>query len=304
MPDAPHGSRAPLVSTNERTIASTIEIKPLKHRFVAEVMGLNLGQPLDHGTVAELANMFLAHPVLVFRDQQLSRADQVRFSGYFGDLDVSVNRQYHGDDFPEIHTVSNLDAEGRPLPVAKLANPGNYLWHTDGSYQAHPPRASLLYGVEIPKAGGVTSFASLHDAYESLETELRGRIDGLMLVHSWAQSRLNSGSRPPTEEEIRKSPPVTHPLVRTHPESFRKALYIGIHGSHIEGMDPDDSTALLAALVEHTTREDGVYHHHWRSGDLVMADNRCVLHRGAPDYGGATEPRILHRTVIKGGAPF
>jgi taurine dioxygenase len=304
MPDALRGSAASLLSDDRRANPSAFGLTPLARRFVAEVTGLDLGQALDPGTIAELQSGFLKHPVLVFRDQQMSRADQVRFSRFFGDLDVSVNRQYHGDDFPEIHTVSNLDADGRPLPVAKLANPGNYRWHTDGSYQQRPPRASLLYGVEIPEAGGVTSFASLHDAYESLEAGHRRRIDPLMLVHSWVQSRLNSGSRPPTEEEIRKSPPVTHPLVRTHPETGRKALYMGIHGSHIDGMEPGESAALLAALMVHATREDTVYHHHWRPGDLVMADNRCVLHRGVPDYGGATAPRILHRTVIKGDAPF
>jgi taurine dioxygenase len=293
MPDAPLAAAA-----------ATLGVKPLTHAFVAEITGLDLTRPLASETVAALERVFQAHPVLVFRDQKLTRADQVRFSRYFGDLDVSVNRQYHGDDFPEIHTVSNLDADGRPLPFEKLANPGNYLWHTDGSYQKRPPRASLLYGVEIRKAGGVTNFASLHDAHESLDTAQRERIAGLKLVHSWVQSRLNSGSRPPTEEEIRNSPPVTHPLVRTHPETGRKALYMGIHGSHIEDMASEESTALLAMLVEHATREEVVYNHHWRAGDLVMTDNRCVLHRGAPDYGGAAEPRILHRTVVSGDAPF
>lgn len=282
----------------------TLTVTPLAHAFCAEISGLDLRQPLGPDTIGELERAFQAHPVLVFRDQRLGRADQVRFSRYFGDLDVSVNRQYHGDDFPEIHTVSNLDADGRPLPFAKLANPGNYLWHTDGSYQKRPPRASLLYGVEIPTSDGVTSFADLQDAHDSLDAGQRRRIGDLKLVHSWVQSRLNSGSRPPTTEEIRNSPPVTHPLVRTHPETGRKALYMGIHGSHIEGMAAEDSAALLAMLVEHATREEVVYHHHWRAGDLVMTDNRCVLHRGSPDHGGATEPRILHRTVISGDTPF
>lgn len=294
----------PMPDTFPRDTPGKLRIEPLDRAFVAEITGLNLANPLDLDTISALERAFLAHPVLVFREQLLSRADQVRFSRYFGDLDVSVNRQYHGDDFPEIHTVSNLDAAGRPLPFEKLANPGNYLWHTDGSYQKQPPRASLLYGVEIPSTGGVTSFASLHDAHESLDADQRERISDLKLVHSWVQSRLNSGSRPPTAEEIRNSPPVTHPLVRTHPETGRKALYMGIHGSHIEGMADADSAALLSMLVEHATREDVVYHHHWRAGDLVMTDNRCVLHRGAPDYRGATEPRILHRTVVSGDTPF
>ena len=295
MPDASHET-AP--SAREFTVT------PLAHPFGAEIAGLDLARPLAPETIGELEKAFLTHPVLVFRGQRMSRADQVRFSGYFGELDVSVNRQYHGDDFPEIHTVSNLDAEGKPLPVAKLANPGNYFWHTDGSYQVSPPASSLLYGVTIPEAGGATSFASLYEAHDSLDEGHQSKLANLRLVHSWVQSRRNSGSRPPTDEEIRKSPPVTHPLVRTHPLSGRKALYLGIHGSHIEGMDRDESTALLAGLVEHATQDERVYHHHWRAGDLVMADNRCVLHRGVPDFAEATEPRILHRTVIKGDKPF
>lgn len=277
---------------------------PLAKPFGVEIKGLDLREPLASEIIGELERMFLAHPVLVFRDQRISRADQIRFSAYFGELDVSVNRQYHGDDFPQIHTVSNLDAAGRPLPVSKLANPGNYFWHTDGSYQSNPPASSLLYGVTIPEAGGTTSFAGLYEAHDSLDDAHRSQLSALRLVHSWAQSRRNSGSRPPTAEEIAKSPPVTHPLVRTHPVTGHKALYLGIHGSHIEDMDRDESSALLADLVEHATQEHRVYHHHWRVGDLVMADNRCVLHRGAPDFAGATEPRILHRTVIKGDRPF
>jgi taurine dioxygenase len=277
---------------------------PLANPFGVEIKGLDLCEPLTSEIIGELEKVFLAHPVLVFRDQRISRADQIRFSGYFGELDVSVNRQYHGDDFPQIHTVSNLDAAGRPLPVSKLANPGNYFWHTDGSYQSSPPASSLLYGVTIPEAGGTTSFASLYEAHDSLDEARRSRLLSLRLVHSWAQSRRNSGSRPPTAEEIEKSPPVIHPLVRTHPVTGHKALFLGIHGSHIEGMDRDESSALLADLVKHATRDDRVYHHQWRVGDLVMADNRCVLHRGSPDFASATEPRILHRTVIKGDRPF
>jgi alpha-ketoglutarate-dependent taurine dioxygenase len=304
MPDASPGAK-PAGRVEARPIQrSSFTATPISNSFGAEITGLDLSLPLEAKTIAALETVFLSHPLLVFRDQHLSRADQVRFSGYFGELDVSVNRQYHGDDFPEIHTVSNLDADGHPLPVAKLANPGNYFWHTDGSYQTQPPASSLLYGVEIPKAGGVTSFASLYEAYDRLEAEERARVEGLRLVHSWVQSRRNSGSRPPTDEEIRNSPPVAHPLVRTHPLTKRQALYLGIHGSHIEGMDREASTALLAALVEHATSEDRVHHHHWRTGDLVMMDNRSVLHRGAPDHGGVTQARILHRTVIKGDAPF
>jgi alpha-ketoglutarate-dependent taurine dioxygenase len=286
-----------------QTLAPDFTVTPLTHSFGAEISGLDLGQPLAPKAVDALREVFLEHPVLVFREQELSRGDQVRFTGYFGPMDVSVNRQYHGDDFPQVHTVSNLDADGRPIAVSALDNPGNYFWHTDGSYQAHPPAASLLYGVTIPSAGGVTSFLSLCEAYEALDATQQERIDGLRLVHSWAQSRRNSGSRPPTEEEIAKSPPTTHPLVRTHPVTGRKALYFGLHVSHVEDMAAAEGQALLAELLEHTTLEERIYHHHWSVGDLVICDNRCVMHRGSPEFDASPEPRILHRTVVSGDQP-
>lgn len=280
-----------------------IEILPIGKIFGAEIKGVNLGAPLDDDTIDTLKAAFLTYQLLLFRGQTVSRAAQVRFTGYFGDLELPINREYWGADFPELHTVCNLDENGNPTAAKALANPGNFFWHTDGSYLQAPPACSLLYSVEIPPAGGDTSFASTYHAYESLEAGTRERLEGCKLVHSWAQSRINSGSRPPTEQELREAPPVAHPLVRTHPETGRKALYIGNHSSHIEDMAADDSAELLSDLLVHTTRPEVVYRHKWREGDLVMWDNRCLLHCASSEFDMENERRVLHRTVLSGTVP-
>ena len=154
----------------------TITVDSMIGSVGAVISGVDLAKPLTNQAVAEINAAWLKHHVVFFRDQDLTPTQQANFGANFGELDVSVNRQYHGDDFPQIHTVSNLDAAGRPLPVSKLANPGNYFWHTDGSYQSSPPASSLLYGVTIPEAGGTTSFASLYEAHDSLDEARRSRL--------------------------------------------------------------------------------------------------------------------------------
>ena len=282
---------------------TSLNIDPLSDIFGAEISGVDLGQPLAKHTISDIKTAFRDHQLLLFRDQDVPRAAQVRFTGYFGQLEMPINRDYWGKDFPEVHTVSNLDADGKPKAAQALANPGNFFWHTDGSYLKAPPACSLLYSVEIPSSGGNTSFVSTYHAYETLELEQQEKLDNLRLVHSWAQSRINSGSRPPTEEELRKAPPIPHPLVRTHPDTDRKALYMGIHTSHIEGMDPEESRLLLDDLLHHATRPDVVYEHKWRPGDLVMWDNRCLMHFVVPDHPFEMHRR-MHRTTAAGDRPF
>lgn len=206
-------------------------------------------------------------------------------------------------DFPQLHVVTNLDADGKPTAKAALQNPGNYYWHTDASYMRKPSSSTLLYSIMTPSNGGDTEFANMYAAYEALSPEMKERIGSLRAVHSWEQSRHNSGSRPATEEEKRKAPPVAHPLVRTHPDTHRKALYLGVHTSHIEGMDVEEGRKLLADLLDHATQDRFVYRHKWQTGDLVMWDNRCLLHKATDDFDMGNEPRVLHRTVIQGTVP-
>lgn len=280
-----------------------IRFQALSATLGAECMDVDLKQELSTEIRARIHDAFLRHQLLVFRNQEIQKEHQVKFSRYFGDLEMPVNRDYWGRDIPELHVVSNLDADGKPAPTKALANPGNFFWHTDASYMRVPSSATLLYGVQMPSRGGDTSFANMYAAYEALPQAMKEQISGLRAIHSWEQSRLNSGSRPATEEEKQKAPPISHPLVRTHPETGRKSLYLGIHTSHVDGMEVDEGRALLKSLLQHATQPDFVYRHRWRSGDLVMWDNRCLLHCASDDFDMEREPRVLYRTVLRGDMP-
>jgi len=279
-----------------------LRVRPLSP-FAAVSEGIDLNRPLDAAAQGAVRDAFLAHHLLVFPDQAVEKPSQIRFAQYFGPIEMPVNRDYLGRDYPEVHVVSNLDAEGKPTAAKALANPGNYFWHTDASYMRRPASATILYAVTVPTQGGDTSFANLHLAYEALPAATRRQIDGLRAIHSWAQSRVNSGSRPATPEERRLAPPVDHPLVRTHPDTGAKGLYLGNHTAYVEGMPLEEGRALLKELLAHATRPEFVYRHRWRPGDLVMWDNRSLLHRASDDYDMAREVRLLHRTVVQGTVP-
>ena len=163
---------------------------------------------------------------------------------------------------------------------------------------------TMLHAVELPPAGGDTQFANMVLAYRALPDTMKSRLATLRAIHSWETSRLQSGSKPATEEEKRERPPVSHPIVRTHPETGEKALYIGNHAGSIEGFDEAEGRALLAELLTHATRPDFIYTHHWRPGDLVMWDNRALLHRAVANYDMGQHRRVLHRTVVRGTAPY
>ncbi|MEC9184252.1 MAG: TauD/TfdA family dioxygenase, partial [Pseudomonadota bacterium] len=190
-----------------------------------------------------------------------------------------------------------------PPPEPGKEYNGTSAWHSDKSYMPYPSMATFLHGIEVTKEGGETLFASLTHAYAALDEEAKARLDGLKCVHHWAQSMRNSKSRPATEAEERLAPPVTHPLIRTHPGNGRKSLYIGYHASHIEGIDEDKGRTELFRLLDFATQDRFVYAHKWRVGDLVVWDNPSLVHKSAP-YNKYEERRHLHRTVVRGGATF
>ncbi|MGA8552485.1 MAG: TauD/TfdA family dioxygenase, partial [Stellaceae bacterium] len=189
----------------------------------------------------------------------------------------------------------------------------NYRWHTDKAYRPLPPRLTTLFAVEVPAGGGDTEFANTAQAYDSLPPATKRRIDGLRVVFRWGASRERSAPGsilagpilpgPISPSMLELQPEVDHPLVRTHPDTGAKALYLGNHSSHIAGLPEAEGRALLDALVEHATQRRFVYAHRWRIGDLVMWDNCCLLHRAVANFDTARERRILHRTVVKGTLP-
>lgn len=266
------------------------------------VTGADLSQPLSPELREAVLDAFRNHHILVFRNQDLSKDEQFAFTRQFGEIEDHVGRHTAAGRYGLVHTVTNLDDDGQP--TTKLSAAGNYHWHTDKSYHAVPSLMTLLHAKELPPAGGDTQFANMAMAYNALPEATQRRIAGLRVVHSWAASRRRSGAPPPSEVEMRERPPVDHPLVRTHPETGAKALYIGNHASHILGMPEAEGEALLIELLEHATRPEFVYTHHWQNGDLVLWDNRCLLHRALANYEMAKHRRVLHRTVVTGTVPF
>lgn len=281
---------------------STLLIQPLSASTGAQCAGVDL-KNLKDGEWEKLLEAYHRHSLLVVRAQKLAKADQVAFSERFGELEMPIRKDYLGKDFPGLHVVSNIGADGRPNNTKGLENPGNFFWHTDASYMKRPASTTLLYAIEIPAAGGDTNFANMHAAYDALPPQTQERIASLRAIHSWEQSRHNSGSRPASEEEKLQAPDVAHPLVRTHPQTGRKGLYLGNHTSHIEGMDVEEGRALLQQLLQHATQPQFVYRHKWQVGDIVVWDNRSLLHKASDDFDMNNTARVLHRTVVQGTVP-
>lgn len=281
---------------------SLFALNTLRAGMAAEVTGLDLSHAWD-GTLRDtVLNTFHEFPVLVFRDQKLDKPAQIAFSETFGELELHVNRDFRSDGFPTVHEVSNRDLK-TGSPTAKLANRGNYHWHTDKSYLPRPSLATFLHAVELPPKGGDTLFAHMGNAYDALSDQKKCEIANLKMVHSWERTRIKSGSKPATAQEIEDAPPVEHPLVRTHPGTGRKGLYIGTHASHVADMDRKEGEALLDELQSFATQDRFVYRHVWQTGDLVMWDNRCLLHKATESYAMDQYVRLMHRTVVKGDKP-
>lgn len=282
--------------------AFPLALTTLSGTGAAEIGDLNLSQPLEPLAVTAIRDAIMDFPFLVFRNQSMTKDQQARFSEYFGELESHIGKLSDGTTFPIVHTLTNLDAAGNliNMDVAKL----NYFWHTDKSYYAIPAFVTILHALEVPPEGGDTQYANAQLAYEALSPEIKARLTGLMAVHDWQASRRNSGTSPATNEQIRERPPVSHPLVRTHPDTGKKALYLGVHVSHIAGMPQAEGKALLTQLTDHIGQDQFVYTHRWKQGDVVMWDNRCLLHRALPNYEIARHKRVLNRTVIVGAAPY
>src|SRR3954471_15854334 len=213
------------------------------------ITGADLSRPLSPAFRDAILAAFREHHIVVFRDQDLSNEEQLAFTLQFGEIEEHVGRHAAAARYGLVHTVTNLDEDGQP--TTKLTQVGNYHWHSDKSYHAVPSLMTLLHAKELPPDGGDTQFANMAMAYEALPEPMKRRLTGLRVVHSWAASRRRAGAPAPSEIEMGERPPVEHPLVRTHPETGAKTLYIGNHASHIIGMPDAESEALLSELLEH-----------------------------------------------------
>ncbi|HEY0425130.1 MAG TPA: TauD/TfdA family dioxygenase [Rhodopila sp.] len=292
------------MDTNLSTQPSAVGVVPIRlgHPFGAEIIDVDLRGISDSGFAA-IHQAWIDHQVLLFRNQTLDDHDLIAFSRRFGDLDhapVQENGQRIANGMPEIYVVSNVIENG--VAIGSLGA-GEAVWHTDMSYLPSPPKASMLYALEVPPVGGDTSFCDMYAAFETLPGSLRDRALGMRVKHD---GTYNSGGYvrqgvTPTDDP-RNAPGTLHPLVCTHPESGRRMLYLGRRRmAWIEGLDLPESEALLDEIWAHATSPEISFTHRWRVGDLVLWDNRCTMHRRDPF--DSTTRRIMHRTQVKGSAP-
>lgn len=283
-----------------------VTVRQLHPRFVGEVEGVDIARPLEPAVVEAIAKAIDQHAVLVFRGQSLDDERQMAFARNFGELEIprsgraAVGRRLRA----EMADISNLDPEGRlrerddPRRFDQL---GNRLWHTDGSFRRIPAALSMLYAHHIPGpsplGAGETEFADLRAAYDTLPEAARAEIAGLVALHDIAWSRAQLGFTELLFGEKDVLPPVPQRLVRTHPGSKRKTLYLAAHAAEIVGWPVPEGRLLLRELIEHATRREFVYRHEWREGDLVIWDNRCTMHRGR--HFDETKVRDLRRVTTR-----
>jgi len=279
-------------------------IKAFDAPLGAEVLGLDLSRPLSNEDFARLHRAHLEHHVLVFRHQHITPGQQVAFSRRFGPLQIHVLRQFQLPSDPEVLIVSNIRENGQPIG---LGDAGHF-WHSDLSYKEKPSLGSMLHAQELPLEGGDTLFANQHTAWERLPEHLKRAVAGLKAEHSYLNRYADLQKRNPwrpnlTQAQIDEVKPVVHPVVRTHPETGRKALFVSEHfTTRIVGLPDGESRALLDELFERSTRPEHIYRHQWQPQDMVFWDNRSLMHlaAGCPE----DQRRKLYRTTIEGDVPF
>jgi taurine dioxygenase len=279
-------------------------IKAFDAPLGAEVLGLDLSRPVSDEDFARLHRAHLDHHVLAFRDQHITPAQQVAFSRRFGPLQIHVLRQFQLASDPHVLVISNIRENGQPIG---LGDAGHF-WHSDLSYKETPSLGSMLHAQELPFDGGDTLFANQHTAWDSLPAELKRVVESLKAEHSYLARYEDLRKRNPwrpalTQAQIDEVKPVVHPVVRTHPETGRKALFVSEHfTTRIVGLPEDESRALLDELFDHGTRPEHIYRHRWQPQDMVFWDNRSLMHlaAGCPE----DQRRKLYRTTIEGDVPF
>lgn len=283
-----------------------ILVTPVQGDFVARVTGLDLSNQLDEGDFGQVRDAFHRYAVVVFPEQALTDDEQIAFSERFGSLEVSLRKdRQRRIDNPRISDISNVDEKDRvfdPDDERAIYNAGNRLWHSDSSFKRVPAMASLLSGREVPPEGGETEYADLRGAWDALPADRQRGLPSLVAEHSFVYSRGLIGYDQFTDAERAAVPPVPQAVVRTHPATGRKSLYLGSHASHILGRPVDEGRTLLRELLEFATQPQFVYRHVWRPHDLVMWDNRCALHRGRP-WDERRYRRVMHRTTVAGAGP-
>ena len=281
-----------------------MEIVPSQDVIGAKISGVDLAQPLSEAEFGRIEAAFNKHAVLCFRDQHLSEPQLIAFARRFGEVERIFLTHYAHPEYPEIMYVSNIKENGRDIGHADAGR----VWHTDMSYTARPPRATMLYALEVPVENGValgdTLFSSAADAHDALPPEKRERISKLRAIHQVAGRRARTGTGQEDQALRREQPAVVHPVVRTHPHTGRKCLYVSKGECEgIEGMPKDEALALIEELADHTIDPRFRHVHRWRVRDLLMWDNCTVQHLASLDYQWPRHRRLMHRVTVDGTVP-
>jgi alpha-ketoglutarate-dependent 2,4-dichlorophenoxyacetate dioxygenase len=278
-------------------------VKPLHPAIGCEITGITLAEAVSPAMFAKVYEAFLDYELILFRDVDLPPATQVAFARNFGEVQIHVLSQTYGyKDHPEIYTLSNLDQDGNPS--GKHPDKGTLYWHTDGSWRERTGQATMMYSEIVPEIGGETEFADMYSGYELLPGAIKSKIEGRRAVHNFDFSRTRRhGEDPLTAEQKAKVPPIAHPIVRTHPDTGRKAIFLGDHAEWIEGMDYDEGRALIEDINRMITPPPRVYTHRWSPRECMVWDNRCTLHR-ATGFDEARYKRVMRRCTIVGDRPF
>lgn len=296
-------SAVSLSSANQQP-TQNFEVRPFSAAVGAEIVGLDLSRPLNDADFARVHRAHLDYNVVVFRDQRITPQQQIDFSRRFGVLQIHVLKQFLLANHPEVFIISNIVENGQPVG---LGDAGKY-WHSDLSYKEFPSLGSMLLAQELPEEGGDTLFASQQLAYETLPAELRQAIDGKRAAHSYTAryaDEVFKGIRRPTltEAQLAEVKAVVHPVVRTHPETGRKGLFVNENfTTHILDVPEDESRQILTELYAHSAKPEFIYRHQWQPNDMVFWDNRALIHlaTGCPSH----LRRRMHRTTIQGDVPF
>ena len=276
----------------------SIEIIPTGAALGAEIRAVDLAKPIDDATFAVIERTYNECGVIFFRGQQITPQQQVAFTRRFGEIEFNIfGERWSVSGSPEIVVVSNVTEDGRPIGVRRAGEN----WHSDMCYTARPPRGTMLYALEIPKLFGLplgdTEFASAAAAWDALPESLRQQIEGRRAVFDFTGRKR---AFPPTQAEIQRYPPVRHPIVRTHPFTGRKCIYVMRDDCvGIDGMEREEAEALIAALADHIVKPAFVNRHQWEPGDLLLWDNCTVQHRAVQDY-DLPQRRLMHRTTMGG----
>lgn len=284
-----------------------ITVKARHPALGAEIHGIDMRKPLDEQTRKQVHDAWMKHLVVVFPDQPITDQEHVAFTRQFGEAEIFHQTSLHlrSDRVREIFLVSNVDEQGhlmKPSDPSQKQLSSARQWHTDSSYRPMPSMGSLLHGIEISRTGGITQFINMYMVYDELPESLKRQVEGRKARHDFGMLSRLVGSPPPTEEEKAAMPPVWHPMVRKHPVTGRKSLYISsIYNDAIEGMDEAAAQRLVEELSEFAAQPKYMYRHVWEPHDVLMWDNRCTVHAVTPH--DPNERRVMHRTTIVGREP-